>query len=118
MAELDLPDHWFREVTGPDGRTYYVIKAVRRGQPLTWDNDAWFATWFTALVNFLAEPFRVRRRRNDALEHEDDGDYLVGVIHDGHWRVRVVQSTYVRSHAEVENKLNEFEAAVREGRLD
>ena len=117
MAQPDLPDGWFREVTGPDGRNYFVIKAVRRGQPLTWENDAWFADFLTILVLALREPFRARRRRTEAQKHADVGGYLVGVVHDGHWRVRIVRSAYVRSPAEVESKLDEYEAAVREGRL-
>lgn len=116
MAEHDLPDDWFREVIGPGG-TYYVIKAVRRGQPLTWENDAWFVTFFTFVIRVLVEPFRAQRLRIEATEHANDGDYLVGVVHDGHWLVRVVRSEYVGSPEEVASKLDEFESAVRDGSL-
>jgi hypothetical protein len=78
MAERDLPDEWFREVTGPGG-TYYVIKAVRRGQPLTWENDAWVATFLTFVARVLVEPILTLRHRTEAKERDNDIDYLVGV---------------------------------------
>jgi hypothetical protein len=117
MTGTDLPEDWYREVTGPDGTPYYVVKAVRRGQRLTWDNDAWFANLMTVLVFVLTELFRGRALQAEAKQRANDGDYLVGVIHDGHWRVRIVRSEYVGSPAEVADKLDEFEAAVRGGRL-
>ena len=113
----DLPPDWDRSLKGPSGRTYYV-RAVRRGEGLR-DSGAAplidlvsmitaFAIWAAGL---LVRPLRLRRAQR---RH---GGFVVGVVRDNPWWIKVVRSEPVATDSEVTRKLDEYERLVRSGEI-
>jgi hypothetical protein len=113
----DLPPEWDRSLKGPNGRTYYV-RAVRRGEGLRDPGAAplidlasmitAFVIWAAALV---LRPLRLRRAQRRY------GAFMVGVVRDSPWWIRVVRSEPVATDSEVALKLDEYERLVGSGEI-
>jgi hypothetical protein len=113
----ELPPEWDRSLKGPSGRTYYV-RAVRRGEGLRDPGAAplidlvsmitAFMIWAAGLV---VRPLRLRRAQR---RH---GGFVVGVVRDSPWWIKVVRTEAVATDSEVAMKLDEYERLVESGEI-